>query len=352
MSTPAELLNGHVINGWHVDEPLQTFQGQTGGFFSRGYIVSKDGKKAFLKAMDLHAAIKKGLKEVEKTTRQYNFERELHALCRDSRLSNIVRLIDDGEYQVGALPAGLEASFNTVYYLIFEWADGGDIRREMAFDGAKSDSWKSFVLHQIAVALTQLHKIDVAHQDLKPSNVLSFKTAKKYKLSDLGRSNSKHHTAPSDAYSFPGDTNYAPPEYFYNHIPSDHQDRRYGSDAYLLGSMISFLFSGFGALGFTLWHLPPQYRHDVWKGSYTDVLPFLIDAHTKATIALKALLPAACCEELGEIYFQLCHPDPQVRGHPATRSLHGRLLGLDRYITKFDAIEKKLRVGDRTAGSI
>lgn len=351
MSTPAELLKDHVINGWHVDEPLQTFQGQTGGFFSHGYIVSKDGKKAFLKAMDLHTAIKKGLKEVEKTTRQYNFERELHTLCRDSRLSNIVRLLDDGEYQIGTLPTGVDPAFNNVYYLIFEWADGGDIRREMAFGGPMSDSLKSFVLHQVAVALSQLHKVDIAHQDLKPSNVLSFKEVKKYKLSDLGRSNSKNHTAPTDEFPFPGDLNYAPPEYFYQHIPSDHQDRRFGSDAYLLGSMISFLFIGYGAIGFTLWHLPPQYRHDVWAGSYSDVLPFLIDAHTKATISLKAQLPAVCAEEFGDIYFQLCHPDPHLRGHPTTRSLHGRLLGLDRYISKFDSIAAKLKIEDRIKGA-
>ncbi|MCR4303068.1 MAG: protein kinase [Gallionella sp.] len=347
MSTPSELLTGHVINGWFVQEPLQTFQGQTGGVFSKGYIVTKDGKKAFLKAMDLHAAIKQGLKRVEETTRQFNFERELHSLCRDKRLSHIVTLIDDGEYHVGQLPSGVDASFNTVYYMIFELADGGDIRREIAFDGHKTDSWKSFVLHQIAVALTQLHKNDIAHQDLKPSNVLSFKQIKKYKLSDLGRSNSKNHSAPTDIDTFPGDWNYAPPEYFYKHIPRDHHDRRYGSDAYLLGSMIAFLFCGYGAIGLTIMHLPQQYRHDTWGGKYEDVLPFLVDAHTKATSTLSPNLPDICRDEMATMYFQLCHPDPQVRGHPTTRSQHGKLLGLNRYIPRFDVIATKLAIEER-----
>ncbi|RFC35905.1 MAG: Protein kinase domain-containing protein [Candidatus Nitrotoga sp. SPKER] len=347
MSTPSSLLCGHVINGWYVKEPVPTFKGQTGGVFSNGYIVTKDNKQAFLKALDLHDALKTGIKKVEETTRQFNFERELNNLCRDKRLSHIVTLIDDGEYQVDQLPTGINAEFNTVYYLIFELADGGDIRREISFDGDKTDSWKCFVLHQVAVALTQLHKNDIAHQDLKPSNVLSFKTDKKYKLSDLGRSNSKHHLAPTDIYAFPGDLSYAPPEYYYHHIPSDHQDRRYGSDAYLLGSMISFLFCGIGAINLTFSQLPQQYKNETWEGNYEELLPFLIDAHSKATKSLAPYLPYQYKEEMALMYFHLCHPNPQIRGHPTTRSQIGRKLGLDRYISRLDAIAKRLIIQDR-----
>lgn len=347
MSTPAELLKGHVINGWYVQERTQTFPGQSGGAFSKGYIVTKDGKKAFLKAMDLHDAIKKSLQEVEKATRQFNFERELQCLCRDRRLSNIVKLLDDGEYDVGAIPSGVNASFNKVYYMIFELANGGDIRKEINFDGLKPDSWKCFVLHQIAIALTQLHKNDIAHQDLKPSNVLSFKDIKKYKLSDLGRSFKKNLPAPTDSVSFPGDWNYAPPEYFYGYTPQNIHDQRYGSDAYLLGSMISFLFSGYGALSLTIWHLPEQYRHEVWRGSFDDVLPFLIDAHTKATNTVNEYFPEICRDEIASTYFQLCHPSPEGRGHPITRSQPGKLLGLERYVSKFNNLAFKLETDER-----
>lgn len=347
MSTPAELLTGHVINGWLVQERTSIFPGQSGGTFSKGYFVTKDGKKAFLKAMDLHDALKKGLKAVEKTTRQYNFERELQCLCRDKRLSNIVKLLDDGEYLVGHAPPGVDEAFNKVYYMIFERAEGGDIRREISFDGHKTNSWKAFVLHQIAVALTQLHKNDIAHQDLKPSNVLSFKEEKKYKLTDLGRSFSKNHRAPTDSVSFPGDWNYAPPEYFYGYTPNNLHDQRYGSDAYLLGSMLSFLFSGYGALSLTICHLPQQYRHETWNGNFDDVLLFLIDAHTKAANTLRSYLPIKHREEMALNYFQLCHPDPQVRGHPATRLQAGKLLGLDRYVSRFNHIALELETAER-----
>ncbi|MEI2672698.1 MAG: protein kinase [Chitinophagaceae bacterium] len=344
-SSASELLTGCVINEWHVIEPLQTFQGQTGGVFSRGYIVQKNGKKAFLKAMDLYKALNAGLKAVESATRQFNFELDLQSLCRDKRLSNIVKLLENGEYDVPTIQTDDEI-FKRVYYMIFELADGGDIRRELSFDSYKSDSWKSFVLHRVAVALTQLHKNDIAHQDLKPSNILAFKNENEYKLSDLGRSSSKNHSAPTDSIPFPGDTSYAPPEYKYGFIPNDYHDRRYGSDAYLLGSMISFLYCGLGALSLTLMNLPRQY-HSNASGSFADVLPFLINAHTKAIINLKPNLPNEYREELAKIYFELCHPDPQVRGHPITRTLPGKLIGLERYVSRFDFIAKKLKINDR-----
>jgi serine/threonine protein kinase len=341
MTTPSEMLMGEVIDGWTVDEPLRTFQGATGGHFSRGYIVSKEGKKAFLKAMDLHCALGKGLKAVEQASRQYNFEKELLYLCRDRRLSHIVRLLADGEHIIQRLPNGGSDLFNRVYYIIFELADG-DIRKELVFDGDKGDAWKAYILHQIAVALTQLHKCQIAHQDVKPSNILSFKEARHYKLSDLGRSSSRTIAAPTDSCSFPGDLSYAPPEYLYGYIPSEYNDRRFGSDAYLLGSMISFLYMGVGALVLTVSALEDSYQPHVWAGSYIDVLPFLSSAHTKATIALQSYLPKRYSQEFLDCYFQLCHPDPSERGDPKARSQVGRPIGIDRYVSRFDALAKKM----------
>lgn len=348
MSTPAQLLQGQTINGWLVQERIETYQGQTGSRFSIGYFATKDGKKAFLKAMDLHDAIRKGLKAVELATYQYNFERELLCLCKDKRLSHIVQLIDHGEHALKILGSEEESLVNRVYYMVFELADG-DIRREVTFDGSMLASKKAHALHEISVALMQLHNAEIAHQDVKPSNVLSFKKLDRYKLSDLGRSSSRNIPAPTDSCPFPGDMNYAPPEYLYDHIPSDLHDRRYGSDAYLLGSMVSFLYMGLGAIVATLHHLPEQYLPGEWKGAYQEVLPFLLDAHIASVETLKCHLPHKVREEMANIYFQLCHPDPMVRGHPSTRAQHGRLIGLDRYVSRFDAISKTLRVQERSS---
>lgn len=348
MSTPAQLLKGQTINGWYVDSQLEAFQGQTGGHFSTGYFVVKDGERAFLKAMDLSSAIRSGLQEVEKATRQFNFERDLLCLCRDRRLSHIVRLVDHGEHVLLALPGGAGNLLNRVYYMIFELADG-DVRRELSFDGTMPNSKKVHVLHQIGVALTQLHTVNIAHQDVKPSNVLSFKVQKQYKLSDLGRSSARNIPAPTDGYDFPGDMGYAPPEYLYGYLPPEYHNRRQGSDAYLLGSMIAFLFIGLGAINATLGYLPLQYLPNEWNGSYHEVLPFLVDAHVQVVAVLKSGLPEMCREELSTIYFQLCHPNPAERGHPSARVQHGSPIGLDRYVSRFDAVTKRLQIQERVS---
>jgi serine/threonine protein kinase len=240
------------------------------------------------------------------------------------------------------MPNGISNDLNRVYYLIFELANG-DIRKELSFGGVISDAWKAKVLHQIAVALTQLHNNRIAHQDLKPSNVLSFNNDQSCKLADLGRSSSMNILAPTDALSFPGDFNYAPPEYLYRHVPPDFHDRRFGSDAYLLGSMISFLFVGVSALTLTLDGVNNTLKPDTWIGEYSDVLPYLITAHTEATNSIKAYLPIDFQDEISTIYFQLCHPDPYTRGYPEARKQVGRPIGIDRYVSKFNLLTCKLK---------
>jgi serine/threonine protein kinase len=347
MATPAELLVGENIDGWSVENNLGTYPGMTGGHFSTGYIVSKGGRRAFLKAMDLHNASAKGVKEVARATQQFEFERELLGFCSNNGLSHVVRLLHNGQHHVGSQREDIPAHFYTVYYMIFEYSESGDIRREITFDGVKPASWKLHVLHQAAIGLKQLHTVNVAHQDLKPSNLLGFPEKGVYKLGDLGRSNAKHLSAPTDQLSFPGDLSYAPPEYRYDFRPSDYHDRRLGSDAYLLGSLISFLFLSVGAIMATLHFLPDEYKPDVWEGAYSEALPFLEMAHTRATQQLRPCLPNSISDELGNIYFQLCHPNPSLRGHPDARRQVGRPLGLDRYLSRFSALEKRLRVQER-----
>jgi serine/threonine protein kinase len=331
------------IAGWNVVSELGTYPGMTGGTFSTGYVVEKSGRKAFMKAMDLQRAFLKGVKSVQALINQYVFEKEVLDFCRDRRLSGIVNLYDSGQHD----SAGDGNPANIIYYLIFELADG-DIRRELTASGFKDNFWKLSVLHQSANALVQLHSIDIAHQDIKPSNILSFEQNNKFKLADLGRCNSKKIVAPTDEASIPGDPSYSPPEYQYGASPVSYIDKRLGNDAYLLGSLIAFLFAdGAGALIATLSYLPNDIWPGQWEGEFVDALPFLITAHTQATIALKKKFPNEIRDELAEAYFYLCHPDPALRGHPNARRQTGRPLGVDRYRSIFDRLRQKIRIHDR-----
>ena len=342
MATAAEMLQGKVINGWTVIGQLGTYPGMSGGNFSTGYQVTKEGKTAFMKAMDIQNAFIKGISEMGEAIDQYLFERDVLKFCSDARLSGIITLIESGQFDQSPQPNPL----TTIYYLIFEWADG-DIRRAIATGGDKSTSWKLRVLHKSAVALVQLHGNDIAHQDLKPSNVLEFNARADFKLGDLGRCRAKRFVAPTDTLQYPGDYSYAPPEYHYGEVPSSFINGKIGSDAYLLGSLISFMYTGVGALPSTLFKLAQAYRPRTWQGTYTDVLPFLVHAHTEATEELSHSLPDNARIELRNAYFQLCHPDTEKRGHPGARMQSGALIGLDRYRSIFDRMSRQAQVHER-----
>lgn len=345
MPSPAEMLLHKKVAGWKVVSELGTYPGMTGGTFSTGYIVEKDGRRAFMKAMDLQRAFIRGVKAVQSLINQYVFEKEILDFCRDKRLTGIVKLYEAGQYDAGS--SGSPADI--IYYLIFELADG-DIRRELTTSGFKDNYWKLSVLHQSATALVQLHSVEIAHQDLKPSNILSFERHRKFKLADLGRCNSKRIIAPTDGADIPGDPSYSPPEYQYGARPVSYIDQRLGNDAYLLGNLIAFLFAdGAGALVATLSFLPNEYWPDQWEGDFADALPFLITAHTQASISLKKRFPQEIREELADAYFYLCHPNPALRGHPVARRQVGRPLGLDRYRSIFDRLRHKIRISDRNA---
>lgn len=344
MATAAEMLEGKMINGWTVVGQLGTYVGMSGGNFSTGYRVTKDGKVAFMKAMDIQTPFIKGLREMGDAINQYLFERDVLQFCSDARLSGIITMLESGEFHDSPQPNPM----TTIYYLVFEWADG-DIRRAIATTGDKATSWKLRVLHKSAVALVQLHGNDIAHQDLKPSNVLEFNSKADFKLGDLGRCRAKRFLAPTDALEYPGDYSYAPPEYQYGEVPVSFINGKIGSDAYLLGSLISFLYTNLGALPLTLFNLPQAYRPRTWQGTYKDVLPFLVSAHTDATEQLAKSLPeeARTRAELLDAYFHLCHPDPEQRGHPGARKQTGAPIGLDRYRSIFDRMSRQAELHER-----
>ena len=181
---PAQQLVGKELpNGWKVVELIERPKNATGGHFSSSYIVrSVNGEKAFLKAMDYRKALESPdpAGTLNAMTAGFIFERDTLEKCRSRGLSRIVRALDSGKIE----PQNEDPS-GVVEYLIFECAKG-DIRSFVAFDTAFDKAWALRTMHQATAALQQLHSVEIAHQDLKPSNVLIFDDDYS-KLADLGR---------------------------------------------------------------------------------------------------------------------------------------------------------------------
>ncbi len=209
MTTAAHMLAGkELTGGWRVIESIPRGQGATGGNFSAGYIVeSESGDKAFLKAIDFSAAFADDDPAValQTLTEAFNFERDILALCKERRLDRVVIALAEGRVDVEEAP-----SPSVVQYLIFELADG-DIRSQAIQSRRFELAWRSRSLHHISTGLLQLHGSRVAHQDLKPSNVLVF-GSNSSKIADVGRASSETRESPFDELPVAGDLNYAPPE--------------------------------------------------------------------------------------------------------------------------------------------
>ena len=171
---PAHALTGLTLDGgWTVTGLATRQRNATGGFFSVGYhVVHSDGREAFLKAMDYSAAVSSPVNMavmLNALTEMYLFEKNLCLRCRDQQLRRVVHAIESGTIRLN--PAD---PMSTVEYLIFEKADA-DIRAHLDAQAELDVAFALRALHHVAVGLNQLHGVSVAHQDLKPSNVLVFR---------------------------------------------------------------------------------------------------------------------------------------------------------------------------------
>src|SRR5271163_4759047 len=128
-SPPAARLEGRRLqSGWRVTKLIPKQPGQTGGCFSIPYVVEKDGRRAFLKALDYSQAEQLSQQSgidtpaaLQILIEAYNFERNLLKECNKKHMDRVVVAIEDGSIKVE------DGVFGTVNYLIFEEADG-DVR--------------------------------------------------------------------------------------------------------------------------------------------------------------------------------------------------------------------------------
>ncbi|AFL82555.1 protein kinase family protein [Aequorivita sublithincola DSM 14238] len=349
------LLGKELKNGWKVTKKLERKLGSSGGYFSVCYLVEKDGYEAFLKALNFKAFFelspgKKAIDIIQEQTAAYKFEVDLLQRCKNNKLSKVSLILDEGE-----------ASFENegfaipyVPYLIFEKA-GDDLRGFINFTKHIETAWKLKSLHNVAIGIKQLHSVNIAHQDLKPSNVLLYEDNLVSKIGDLGRSLCKDILAPHDrGGNFTGDNSYAPPEFLYGYSNPDWEERVKSTDLYLFGSMIIYYFIGVSMTSLLSKNIEESFRWYIWTGSFVDVKDYLINGYYKSLKEFEvALDDKELSRELIQIITYCCHPIPELRGHPTNiriaknQELRGNKLNqydFQRLISKLDILAKKAQL--------
>ena len=233
-------------------------------------------------------------------------------------MNNIVKVIDSGEIDRGDLYDPLKRK---IPYIIFEKVDG-DISKKITTLNEIPTSWKFFLLHQVTLGLMQLHKSQIAHQDVKPSNLLYFPDEKinlgvkeTIKLGDLGRATQRSRNAPHDVIPIPGAIIYAPFEQRYNYTAHPEWAlRRISNDVFQLGAVIAWVFSGIVLPSLVIISIDKKYHPNNWTGSYNDVMLFLKNQLVLEVKNISDAFPLEFKDDLISMILDLCEPDPLLRG--------------------------------------
>jgi len=330
------LLNRTLKSGWKVIKKKQKTDNQTGSFFSVGYLVEKDGEICFMKAYDFakFLSISTGGNVVDVMSEMitaYKYERDLSEHCKNKHVTKVSFVKESGEEIVEGF------SITIVPFLIFDLAEG-DIRERLDFSNKLDYAWRLKSLHDVSVGLMQLHKIEVSHQDLKPSNILVFD--RNSKIGDLGRSMCRDIDGPYNKAAFTGDNTYAPPEIMYGYYERDWIKRVFATDCYLLGSLITFYFTGISMSALLRKHIPDNFSWERWTGPYEELSPYLENAFSNALIEFETNIDVFK-KELREIVEYLCNPFPEKRGHPKNFTSAINNFDLERFVTLLDVLKRK-----------
>ena len=162
------------------------------------------------------------------------------------------------------------------------------------------------------------------------------------KVADLGRASRSGHPSPYDEELWAGDVNYAPPEILYSYIQPEWGKRRIASDLYMLGGLVSFIFSQTTSIATLLRGLPLQFYPGNWGGTFDEVLPYLVNAFSGTVDDFAEALPTKLRNDLVPIFRQLCHPDPRKRGFPDVPMNRN---ALEKYLTRFDLMASRAKAG-------
>lgn len=361
---PRDQLVGRTLSsGWRIVRRLDRKQGDTGGNFGVGYVAERGpGELAFVKAIDYLKALRStnAAEELHRLTQEFAFEREVLEYCEANDLTKVISFYGHEDVHTDD---SRDAS-KLVSCLIMEAGDK-DIRRLVNDSGGPSAScaWNLFVLSDITLAASQLHKHGIAHHDLKPSNVIAVKPPsavasiaeqgdqgrQHVKVGDLGRVLRRNASSPYNQLPYAGDPQYQPIEIHYGHFLPDWVDAREAADAYMIGSLAFFLFTGVSIQTLLHHFIPPTHYPRTWRGAYdSDLIAVLDHGHARALHEhLLPKLPAQMAGEVLSIVKSLTRADPKLRGHDKARRSLGRPVGMDRIHQQLNLLAKRCAATER-----
>ena len=330
----ASRLLGKQVGKWLIIEKREKAQEDNSGFFSTCYTVKNDKDQlAFLKAYNYQYAFSGKMMSADALkvmTENFIYERDLLDFCSAHKMRRVVTAIGSGEYSE-------KGELIPVPYLIFEIAQGS-LKSYQALENPEL-SWKLKAFHGALVGLSQLHQAKIAHQDIKPSNILIFGKDIS-KISDLGSATQFNNESNWCRDEHCGDLRYAPVELLYRYFSPDWDTRRFGSDLFMMGGLLTFMITGSNFLSLMHSKLPESKQFSKFGGKFEEVKPYLLKAYYDTLTEIKLLIPEVIRPSLSEIIQELSHPFPEKRGNPkGTRHIH-RQFSLQRYISIIDRLFK------------
>lgn len=337
----AQSLIGTAVNEWKVIEKVQN-KGSTGGFFSVGYIVEREeGKRFFLKALDYSSAMNNPnpVVTLHNMTESFLFEKDLLTRCGDKRLKYVIKIIDSGSYVLPEdYPDREKYAIPNIDYMVFEKAEQSaraliDLSKE--FDSA----WALRSLHNTAVGINELHNIQVAHQDIKPSNVLLFNNKGISKIGDVGRSSVIDTSAEHDTFAIAGDANYSPFELHYGVDIPEWKIKRFSCDMYMFGNLVYTYFNNVSITTAVFNKLPLSSLPANWTDDYDSVLPQIEMAFSECLHDFNNAIDPPLRQELVSMVAELCCPRLESRGD--SKELGVQRFSMQRYISKLDYLARK-----------
>ena len=281
----ASRLVGKKIGRWLVISKRNKDKKDNSGFFSTCYEVKDDeGNIAFLKAYNYQYAFGAAAGSADRLkdmTENFTYERDLLRFCKEHKMRRVVTAIDSGEYSE-------ENEIIPVPYLVFEVAQGS--LKTYNFVNNPDLAWKLLAFHGALVGLSQLHGEKIAHQDIKPSNILIF--GQNYsKISDLGSATQRDNNSNWCHDHHEGDLRYAPIELLYGYCSPDWNTRRFGADLFMMGGLLSYMITGANFLSLMVSNLPENIRPFKYGGTFFEAKPYLMNAYYQALDIVETSIP-------------------------------------------------------------